>query len=410
MAKTTEMPKNVSTARMKLLFSQPFFASMLLASPLKVDRSLWRMATDGNAIIYNPEACAELSVAEIQTILCHEVLHIGFHHIPTMQKLKLDRRLWNEATDYAINLVLVETGMPMYQNGLLDHQYKGLTALQIYDRLLQKQEAERQRGGGRGNESEGTAPNPNGPSSGGTGGDQSSQQPSDHGKSDKDGAPGGSGWDLVEPEHGIDSDAAAQAGREVQQRVAQAANMARMAGKMPAGLDRLITEMLEPVVPWPTVLQDYMTRVSKDDETWSRRNRRFPHVTLPARHSERMGEVIFIGDTSGSISGPELQRMASEVASIAEQVKPECVRLLWADTKVVGEQVFECGEAVVCEPKGGGGTDMRVPLSYAEQFDPQVVILATDGYTPWPDSEPPYPLIVLCTTDTKVPIGQVIRV
>ena len=62
------------------------------------------------------------------------------------------------------------------------------------------------------------------------------------------------------------------------------------------------------------------------------------------------------------------------------------------------------------EPKGGGGTDMRVPLKYAEQFDPKVVVLFTDGYTPWPKEEPPYPLIVCCTTNVEVPVGQVIRI
>ena len=34
----------------------------------------------------------------------------------------------------------------------------------------------------------------------------------------------------------------------------------------------------------------------------------------------------------------------------------------------------------------------------------------TDGYTPWPDIEPEYPLIVCCTTDTEVPIGMDIRI
>jgi hypothetical protein len=44
------------------------------------------------------------------------------------------------------------------------------------------------------------------------------------------------------------------------------------------------------------------------------------------------------------------------------------------------------------------------------QYDPTLAILITDGYTPWPETDPPYPLIVLCTTNAPVPIGQVVRV
>lgn len=395
-SKKAPVLKNVSTARTKLLLNQPFFATLLLTMPVEYRDDLWLMATDGKRLSVNPTNCEALPVPQIQTVLCHEVMHVAFQHVPTMLRLKLDQNLWNMATDYAINLVLVESGMTPIDGWLYDTQYKGLTALQIYDRLLQNPPPPQGGGSGKGE----------------SGSDASEGSGSGRGdQSQRNTGPGGSGWDLEIPEHAGDPAEMAKDAREVAQRVAQAANMARMAGKMPAGLDRLITAMLEPVVPWQTVLQDYMTRVSKDDETWRRRNRRFTHTYLPSRHSDRMGEVVFIGDTSGSIQNAELSRMATEVTAIAEQLRPELIRLLWADTEVAGEQLFECGEAIECKPQGGGGTDMRVPLAYAEEHDPQVVVLATDGYTPWPDVAPPYPLIVLCTTSVECPeYAQVIRV
>jgi predicted metal-dependent peptidase len=136
-------------------------------------------------------------------------------------------------------------------------------------------------------------------------------------------------------------------------------------------LERLIGEILDPVVPWPIILRDYMTRVTKDDEQWNRRNRRFQSVYLPARHSEKMGEIVLIGDTSGSIGNDELCKYMAEAGAIAEDVRPERIRILWADTKVAGEQVFEDGEPIVAKPKGGGGTDMRVPLKHAESTSPR---------------------------------------
>lgn len=372
---TTKMPAmpKLHTARMKLLFDHPFFASLLYSTPMVVKRTIWLASTDGRSLFVNPEACEERTVPELKTLLCHEGLHVAFMHVPLMLRLKLDRDLWNRATDYCINLILVEMGLTPIDGWLYEPQYAGLTALQIYDRLLQQQE-----------------------------------ESPDEGEGD---APGGIGTDLDMPEHGGDAAEVMKDMADVQQRVAQAAAAARMAGKMPGALERLIDQMLSPVVPWLSVLQDYMTRLAQDEETWRRRNRRFTHVVLPTRYSERMGPVIMIGDTSGSIGNDELCRYASETAAIAEQLQPEHIRVVWADTSVSSEQVFEPGDPLTFAPTGGGGTDMRVPLAHVAQYDPQVVILMTDGYTPWPAEATPYPLIVLCTTGTTIPSwAQVIRV
>ena len=126
-------------------------------------------------------------------------------------------------------------------------------------------------------------------------------------------------------------------------------------------------------------------------------------------YSEGMGEIVVIGDTSGSITNEEIGKVIASVEDIAASTRPERVRLVWADTEVAGEEVFENGEPIDAHPKGGGGTDMRVPLAYVEQYSPDVVVLITDGYTPWPDSDPAYPLIVCCTTKVDCPVGRVLR-
>jgi len=362
-------------ARAQLMIHHPFFASIIASTPLVVREDIPYMATDAKTLMVNPAACADWSVGELKTGLAHEGLHIVLSHVPRMIQHRYDRQRWNFATDYAINLTLVECGFEALTRigWLYDPQYTGLSADDIYQRL----ESQCKEGGG----------------GGGTG------QPKN-----------GMGEDLQEPADANDPDAMAKLARETQQRVAQAASIARMAGKLPASLERLVQEILDPVVPWPDVLREYMTRCTPDDESWTRRNRRFSELSLPSRRTERMGEIVVIGDTSGSITNADLSRIAAEVRSISEMMRPEKFRLVWADTEVAGEQEFDMYDDVVCQPAGGGGTDMRVPLAHVEQYDAQVVVLITDGYTPWPDAEPPFPLIVLCTTDVACPIGQVIRV
>jgi len=187
--------------------------------------------------------------------------------------------------------------------------------------------------------------------------------------------------------------------------------MARMAGKMPAALDRAVTAILSPEAPIEEMLREFMTAHDTDDEDWSRRNRRFPDVYLPTRDSPAMGEIVVIGDTSGSVTDEEVNKIAGMVTRISENMRPERIRMVWADVEVAGEQVFERGEPLAFQPAGGGGTDMSVPLAYVEQYEPVVTVLVTDGHTPWPRDAPPYPLITCCTeTNIDIPFGEVLRV
>lgn len=368
-------------AKAKMLLSQVFFATLVMSTPMVIDTTLPTAATDMLTIFYNPVFIEGLTLPQVMFVLAHEVLHIVFKH--GLRRGSRNPQLWNIACDYAINLILHESGFEVIQGCLFDPQFKGMSAEQIYDKLKQQMDEENKKRKANG---EGKA------------------DPSEMHKDTS-----GMGEDVREPAN-MDAEAKAKAEQRIQQQVAQAANMARMAGKMSAGVARLVDEILNPAVPWPDLLREYMTRTTKDNESWSRRNRRFSNVYLPSRHSERMGEIVVIADTSGSIGAREITQIISEVNSIAAYMRPECIRLIYCDAQVVGEEVFEDGDEIACHPKGGGGTDMRVALAHVEQFDPEVVVMITDGYTPWPETDPSYPLIVCCTTKVDVPIGQVVRI
>lgn len=367
----------LSAARARMLLSQPFFATLLLGTPSRETRDIPTAATNGRELLWNPDFMATLTLPETMGVMAHEVMHMALEHC-----LRVNGRnpvLWNVACDYAINLIITDSGMTLPKGGLLDRKYANMSADVIYDLLLK--EVQKQKGKGKG----------------------SGQSIEDMFGKDSMHGDVMSVADMTPTER-------AKAERQIRQQVAQAANMARMAGKLTGSLEALVGQLLNPTVPWQTLLRDYMTRVSKDDESWQRRNRRFSDVYLPARWSQTMGEIIIIGDTSGSVTEEELNRVAAEINAIAEQMKPELIRVIWADTEVKREETFEPGSAIALHPLGRGGTDMRVPLTHAEQYDAQVVVLITDGYTPWPAIEPPYPLIVCCTTQVDVPVGLVVRV
>lgn len=390
-------------ARSLMLIKHPFFASLMLSMPLIETTEVPTAATDMKSLFINPDFVESIDDKMLLFVLAHEIMHTALMH--GLRKQVRDHMLWNIACDYSINLTLKDSGFAVWEQALCDEKYrlpvdpakKGsgvglpMSADSIYNQIRQEQQEKKQQGG------------------------QGQPQPGQPGQQQGGvGEPGGDHHspmlgDLKEPEVAGDPLAEDRLRKDIQQRVAQAATVARMTDNLPGALERFVGEVLDPKVPWFDMLRHYMTEFTPDDEDWNRRNRRFQGVYLPSDHSERMGEYIAIGDTSGSIGNDEMGQYVAEFLAVAEDVKPERIRLVWADTKVAGEQLFEEGEPIVAEPKGGGGTDMRVPLKHVEQYEPQVVVLFTDGYTPWPDYVD-YPLIVCCTTDHHVPIGEVVRI
>ena len=361
----------ISKAKVQLTSKSSFWAMLALNTPLIETATPpcllppgqpWTAGTDGRTIWVNPGYVATLSAKQVMFLLAHEAGHIMFEHCNPGRIGHRDRGVWYAAGDYVINHLLVEDGFEFIPGGLLDSRYTTYTE-EVYEQLLQ-----------------------DGPPNG----------------------DGGIGYDLIP---GTMTPAeAAEHSQKVRQLVAQAATVARMAGKLSASMSRLVGDVLAPPMPWPDLLRNYMQQVTQTDESWTRRNRRFSSAYLPGKYSLQLGPICVIVDTSGSISEGELSQAIAEIRAVADLVQPESIRVLSADTDVASEQVLEQGDDVDVTLAGGGGTDMRIPLTYVEQYEPCVVILITDGYTPWPDSAPPYPLIVCCTTVSVPPVGQLVRI
>lgn len=405
-------------ARSKMLIKHIFFASLILSTEMKPSKLNGTAWTDMVRIGYNEEFIESLDADTVMFVLAHEVFHIMLKHGLRRGHRKPQR--WNIAADHAINLELKDAGFKLWDKCCADPRFKGMSAEEIYT-ILDDEAAERKKE----RDKKGKPKDKGKPQPGqGDPADQGEPTPGQSGGGgdedpDDDEEAGGTGSDLVKPgqdggEGQIDKATQAKIEQEINQKIAQAVTSARMMGQLPAGIARLVDGILNPPLPWQEILRDYMTRPVNEDESWSRRNRRYSRVVLPSRRSEAMGEIVVIGDTSGSMGDQFFAQVSAELTQIVEFVKPERVRIIWADAcECAGEQIFEPGEEInmqALRPEGGGGTDMRLPLKFVEQFDPVVVLLLTDGYTPWPSDEPPFPLIVGMTTDVVSPVGETVRI
>lgn len=351
---------NMSQARSRLILKFIFYACLALNTRFIADKSVPTAQTDMKTIWYNPIWVATLTVAQTMGLCVHELLHIMLKH--GLRRGARDPKRWNIACDYAINPLILASGLELPPGGCVDKKYEGMSAEQIYNLLP------------------------------------------------KDAAEGGIGQDLRDLGSMDEGDK-----RALEQHIdgitTQAVTQAKMAGSIPSHIARLVQGVLHPPIRWERLLADYMRKLAKDAESWNRRNRRYTHVFMPGRHSVTMGEICIAVDTSGSIDSGALAQVAREINEIADEVKPEQIRVTYVDSHVVGEQIFERGDKIVFEPKGGGGTDMRVACRHMEQFEPIVGVIITDGYTPWDTKPPSYPLIIVCTTNQKCPsYAQVVRI
>ena len=105
---------------------------------------------------------------------------------------------------------------------------------------------------------------------------------------------------------------------------------------------------------------------------------------------EKVDNLWFVIDTSGSISIEALSNAFGEVKAAIEQFDYLTGKLSFFDTRVSEPKDFDSIEDLKnIEPVGGGGTSFHCIFEYMkEKFTdeyPTAVIVLTDGYASYPD-------------------------
>lgn len=182
----------------------------------------------------------------------------------------------------------------------------------------------------------------------------------------------------------------------VRRRVASAvaeAVAAKGRGSVPGGLARWASDVLAPpTISWDQVLRSAVRagigdRAGRIDYTYRRPSRRqVPGIVRPAMRAPQV-RVSVVVDTSGSMGQDDLDAALAEIGGVLRSsgVARDALRLISCDAVAATSRRVRSLSSV--ELVGGGGTDMRVGIAAAEADRPcpDVVIVLTDGYTPWPD-------------------------
>ncbi|NEA04312.1 hypothetical protein G3I28_34210, partial [Streptomyces sp. SID10116] len=121
----------------------------------------------------------------------------------------------------------------------------------------------------------------------------------------------------------------------------------------------------------------------------ARRSAGVPGVVLPSLR-RRPPRVCVVIDTSGSVSDAELGSALLEVTAISRAVggRRDLVTALPCDA--AAPSVHSLCRAEGIPLVGGGGTDLRAGFARALRARPapDIVVVLTDGQTPWPRTRP----------------------
>ena len=404
--------KKLEWARFAVLRDQPFFGTILLhyynafVSSFDTDT----LATDGRQIRYNPSWVARVFEPHLQALLAKIAMHIASEH--PLRVGDRDIGLANLAMAFAVNPMLHDAGFELPPDAPLDPQFDDMAWEHIYEILAQRRDS---------NADDDQADQPDkdsaqdpGPSSPRSNGDQTDQAGDDgsQGTNGPSSPPGGAEVQPMLEEDGAPLLPETVRDAEAKNRIllAQARQVARKAGKLDGGVDRLVQAIIQPTASWRDILLRFIRDQARDCYSWSRPDRRhaWRGAILPSRYSQALGEIVVAVDTSASFRDDELAIAAAETGAIFTEVRPKAMTVIYCDTKVTRTERFETFDRFELRPAGGGGTRFRPVFDWVEDHltsPPECLIYFTDMQPFDEPQDPGYPVLWAAIGDDHKDLG-----
>ena len=355
------------SARVGLLLRHSFFGNLATRMKLtNADEWCATAATDGNKFYYNSRFIMMLKPKEVEFLVGHEVLHVVYDHIGRIGNR--DPQMFNIANDYAVNADLKRHSVGTFITTvpcLYDRKYDGKASEEIYDDLMKNvkhidinslldqmidDHLDDQDGDGDGD-----------------------------GDKEKNGKGKGGRPKMSDEER-------ERLRQEMKQAIISAASTCE-AGQLPLGVERLIKQHTDPVMPWRELIQTNLISAIRADYSWMRPSRRGWHMDaiMPGMTPGEEIDVVVSLDMSGSISDKQAQAFLGEIAGMMDAFDGYKVHVFCFDTKTYNPQDFHSenmDSIEEYEPQGGGGTDFDCIFEYLKEnaIEPKRLIVFTDGY------------------------------
>lgn len=375
---------------LRLQFTEKFYASLMrrivkrkCVGPLAEKIPTAAISADGTKLVmyWNPLFFEKQTDAHIQAIFKHELYHLIFGHL--VDRMRENRKVWNFATDLAINSLLGEDALPKFclypgralhvdestKEAWTEEQLKDFEALSAviegmdtyqssefyYSELMKHSDK----------------------ISGGieiviSMGEESGQ------------FDGHEMWDDV-------SDSLKDVIREkakavLRDCVREADSKTNGWGTVSAETQRSIREIISTQVSWKSLLRQFVGFAQRADRyrTRTRRHRKYG-IIHPGSKRDHLAKIAIAVDMSGSVCDAALELIYAEIAKlldIASFVFVPFDHAVAPDDKI---KEYRRGEKLLRERVLMGGTCFDAPTNWAtDRRDIDGLIIMTDGYAPPP--------------------------
>ena len=398
-------------SRFRLLLKQGFYALLLMHAKFALDENCSTAGTDGEKIYFNPAWLLSLSDAEVDFILMHETLHIALQHVE--RRSDREDEQFNRACDIVVNSHILascggdEKAITLHGFGVAPHltpngrEGADFTVEQVYDMLSLV-----------------SSPNPKA---------GLARQLMQGGKTQNCPALSGSAFRDDHSRWGTQEDPGQMREQWYQwmQDACQSLSIRdpdNSCGTLPAFAKRWFDDLRNPKTDWRTLLNDFVQE-EITDYSFAPPDRRFddspfflPDFNVP---EEKVEDILFMVDTSGSMSDGMITAAFSEIKGAIDQFGGHLRGWLgFFDAEVTPPLPFEDVDSLKeIAPQGGGGTSFSVIFEYVaahmQQEPPSSIIILTDGYANFPEESAAMGIPVLWLLNNEEitpPWGKIARV
>ena len=390
--------EKISKAKAKLMLEHPYFGTIASSLKLEQNNELLTFLSDGEALRYNSEYIDRLDVAEVEFVMANGAMHAVLKHQD--RSAGRTKWLWQTATDYVVNSMLVRNGMQLPEYANYEHKFDGMYAEEVYQMLrdemmndefgMEEQIEQIMEGDDVHNENI-TMQQEN---------VESPDAPEKYDQNSKD----------KEESSSTPSQKPEELSEEMKEQFEQIFQKLNRQGTLPQDLQFVVPEYFSHKVDWREFLYGYIASYAKSTYSFVPPNMKYLYrgIYLPSLSSDLLRIVVAI-DTSGSVDETLLTTFLGEINSIMQSYPNYEIDVITADAKIQSHKVFLPGENLDYEVSGGGGTDFRPVFEYIDQQInyPTLLLYFTDGMGTFPEMEPSYDVMWVMPEEKEVPFGEV---